>query len=161
MIKSIEVIVKWSLEELGMYSDDAHAMIMRTGMAESGYRALEQSGGPAIGFFQIEPETLNDTVENYINYRPQLKTKLYSIGFDDIESEIRLMSNIALQAAFCRLKYRRDSKPIPKWDDIEGQAKYWKRIYNSELGRGTVEHFIKANHGYELSYEAIEDNDNG
>ena len=153
MIDCIELITKWALNELDMYSDDAHAMIMRTGMAESGFRALAQEGGPAIGFFQIEPATLGDTMENYVMYRPELKTKLYALGFDDVDSEIRLMSNIALQAAFCRLKYRRDSKPLPKWDDIEGQAKYWKRIYNSHLGKGTVEHFLEANKGYDLDYE--------
>ena len=153
MIKCIESITKWALEELDMYSDDAHAMIMRTGMAESGYRALAQDGGPAIGFFQIEPATLGDTMENYVMYRPELKTKLYALGFDEIDSEMRLMANISLQAAFCRLKYRRASKPLPKWDDIEGQAKYWKRVYNSPLGKGTVEHFLKANKGYDLSYE--------
>ena len=153
MIKCIESITKWTLEELDMYSDDAHAMIMRTGMAESGFRALAQEGGPAIGFFQIEPATLGDTIDNYVIYRPELKTKLYALGFDEVDSEIRLMSNIALQVAFCRLKYRRDSKPLPKWDDIEGQAKYWKRVYNSELGRGTVKHFLEANDGYLLDYE--------
>ena len=78
MIKCIESITRWTLEELDMYSDDAHAMIMRTGMAESGFRALAQEGGPAIGFFQIEPATLGDTIENYVIYRPELKIKLYA-----------------------------------------------------------------------------------
>ena len=55
------------------------------------------------------------------------------------------MSNIALQVAFCRLKYRRDSKPIPSKHKIEAQAEYWKRVYNTRLGKGTTEHFLKAN----------------
>ena len=55
------------------------------------------------------------------------------------------MSNMSLQVAFCRLKYRRDKYALPGMDNIEAQAKYWKRVYNSEKGRGTVEHFIKAN----------------
>ena len=55
------------------------------------------------------------------------------------------MSNIALQVAFCRLKYRRDKYPLPKASDLEGQAKYWKRVYNSKLGKGTVKHFIEMN----------------
>ena len=62
---------------------------------------------------------------------------------DDIE--ISVMSNLAVQAALCRLHYRRDSKPIPSWDDLEAQGKYWKRVYNTIKGRGTVGHFIKAN----------------
>ena len=88
---------------------------------------------------------MNDTIENYVNYRPELKTKLYALGYDDLDSEMRLMSNMSLQVAFCRLKYRRDRYALPDKDNIEAQAKYWKRVYNSEEGRGTVSHFIKAN----------------
>ena len=115
-------------------------------MAESGYRALEGYGNnPAIGFWQVEPFTMFDTIDNYINYRPELKTKIYGLGYDEKDAEMRLMSNMSLQVAFCRLKYRRDKYALPGMDDIEAQAKYWKRVYNSEKGRGTVEHFIKAN----------------
>ena len=85
---------------------------------------------------------------NYVNYRPEIKKSLESIGLvwnSDKDFEYSLLSNIAVQAAFCRLKYRRDSKPIPSWDDLEAQAKYWKRVYNTELGKGTVKHFIDSN----------------
>lgn len=58
------------------------------------------------------------------------------------------MSNISLQVAFCRLKYRRDKHSIPSFKDVENQAKYWKRVYNTELGKGTVEHFMKASKDY-------------
>ena len=70
---------------------------------------------------------------------------MYGLGYDDKDAEMRLMSNMSLQVAFCRLKYRRDRHALPSMENIEAQAKYWKRVYNSEEGRGTVEHFIKAN----------------
>jgi hypothetical protein len=146
MEKSIRKIIKWTLEYLHMDSEDARDLIYKTGMAESGYRALEGYGkNPAIGFWQVEPFTMFDTIDNYINYRPELKTKIYGLGYDEKDAEMRLMSNMSLQVAFCRLKYRRDKYALPGMDDIEAQAKYWKRVYNSEKGRGTVEHFIKAN----------------
>ena len=145
MRKEIREIIEFTLEHLDMHSDDAVEMVYKTGMAESGYRALRQMGGPAIGFFQVEPATMNDTIKNYVNYRPALQAKLWALGWDDSNGEKRLLSSIALQVAFCRLKYRRDSKPLPKANDVVEQAKYWKRVYNTELGRGTVKHFIKAN----------------
>jgi len=149
MIDTLKKIIKWTLEYLDMYSDDAADLIFKTGMAESGYRALEGYGAnPAIGFWQVEPATMYDTMENYVNYRKALKAKVYELGYDSNDAEMRLMSNIALQVAFCRLKYRRDRYPLPKSGDVEAQAKYWKRVYNSEKGRGTVEHFIKANNGH-------------
>lgn len=69
MIKQIEQITVWTLEKLGMYSDDSLALIMRTGFAESGFKHLEQmGGGPAIGFFQCEPATIKDICDNYLSY---------------------------------------------------------------------------------------------
>ena len=148
MIKEIKEIAEHALYRLDSYSDDALALVVRTGMAESGYRALKGygEGNPAIGFWQVEPATLNDMVTNYIKYRPHYEKNLISLGmnFND-DMIISVISNMAVQAGLCRLHYRRDKDPIPSWDDLEAQAKYWKRVYNTVEGRGTVEHFIKAN----------------
>ena len=149
MIGEIKEIVEHSLYRLDCYSDDALALVVRTGMAESGYRALRGYGesNPAIGFWQIEPATLFDMMRNYIVYRPQYRKTLEKLGMefkgDDIE--ISVMANMAVQAGLCRLHYRRDKDPLPSWDDLEAQGKYWKRVYNTYKGRGTVKHFMKAN----------------
>ena len=148
MKKEIKKIIEWSLQHTGMYSEDAAALVFRTGMVETGYKYLKQmGGGPAIGFFQLEPNTLYDIIDNYVTYRPELRTDLYALGYEDSDSEIRVMGNIALQAAFCRLVYRRDKHPLPKMGDLIGQAKYWKRVYNTELGKGTIKHFMEMNNG--------------
>tara|TARA_Y100000034_G_C6584860_1_gene253835 strand:- start:41 stop:529 length:489 start_codon:yes stop_codon:yes gene_type:complete len=149
MIDEIKEIVEYALYKVDSYSDDALALVVRTGMAESGYRALKGygEGNPAIGFFQIEPATMYDMMRNYIVYRAPYRRALEGLGMefkgDDIV--VSVMSNIGVQAALCRLHYRRDKDPIPPWDDLEGQAEYWKRVYNTNLGRGTTEHFIEAN----------------
>ena len=147
MKESIKKIIDWTLKEIKMYSPEAAEMVYRTGLAETGYRHLEQIKGPAIGFFQIEPATLTDTWDNYIGYRQSLKTLLWALGFDGKDDVQRVMGSIILQVVFCRLKYRRSPKALPECGDLEGQAKYWKSIYNSELGKGTVEHFMEACHG--------------
>ena len=148
MINEIKEIAEYALYRIDSYSDDALALVVRTGMAESGYRALKGygDGNPAIGFWQIEPATMNDMIENYINYRSKYKKTLISLGMNfEKDTIMSVMSNMAVQAALCRLHYRRDKDPIPSWDDLEGQASYWKRVYNTVEGRGTVEHFMKAN----------------
>ena len=149
MTKEIKEIAEYALYRLNCYSDDALALIVRTGMAESGYRALRGYGGgnPAIGFWQVEPATLFDMMRNYISYRPKYRTILEGMGmqFDGDDVEMSVMSNLTVQAALCRLHYRRDKDPIPSWDDLEAQGKYWKRVYNTIKGRGTVKHFIEAN----------------
>ena len=149
MISEIKEIAEHALYRLDCYSDDGLALVVRTGMAESGYRALRGYGesNPAIGFWQIEPATMYDMMRNYIVYRPQYRKALEELGMefkgDDIEMSV--MANMAVQSALCRLHYRRDKAPIPSWDDIDAQARYWKRVYNTVKGRGTVKHFVKAN----------------
>jgi hypothetical protein len=145
MEKSVKKIIKYVLGRMGMDSEEARAMIFATGKAESGYRVLEQMGGPAVGFFQVEPATAQDVWDNYVFYRPQIKTDLYALGLDDEDLKHSIMSSIALQVAFARLQYRRFKDPLPKSDNKEAQAKYWKKFYNTELGRGTIEHFLEAN----------------
>ena len=149
MINEIKEIAEHALYKIDCYSDDALALVVRTGMAESGYRALRGygEGNPAIGFWQVEPATLYDMMRNYIIYRPKHRKNLEELGMeftgDDIEMSV--IRNIGVQAALCRLHYRRDRDPIPSWDDLKGQASYWKKVYNTHLGKGTVEHFMRAN----------------
>ena len=145
--KAVNKIVKETLKRMGLHSEEAVALIMATGAAESGYRHLQQIKGPALGFFQMEPATARDIMENYVIYRPKYKNALMTLGFDDADLDFCLFTNIAVQAAMCRLHYRRVPKPLPAIDDIGAQARYWKKYYNSHLGKGTVEHFIKSNKG--------------
>ena len=143
MINEIKEIVEYALYKVDSYSDDALALVVRTGMAESGYRALKGygEGNPAIGFWQIDPATMNVMMKNNIHYRSNYKKNLISLGMNfEKDTTMSVMSNMAVQAALCRLHYRRDKDPLPSWDDLEGQASYWKRVYNTVEGRGTVEH---------------------
>ena len=146
MKKQIREIIDWSLKEMGLHSEDAVDLVYKTGNAETGYRHLKQmGGGPAIGFWQVEPATLIDIMNNYVKYRPELEKRLKSLGFSESDMETRVMSNIALQAVFCRLKYKRDKYALPESNDLKGQAEYWKRVYNTHLGKGTIKHFMEAN----------------
>ena len=141
---SIKKIIKYALKQLDMYSADAADLVFKTGMAESRYRHLRQISGPALGFFQCEPATMDDVWENYVSYRAPIKVRLWELGYKE-EDRMSFLGNIAVQAAFCRLQYRRDKHPLPSKSDIEAQAEYWKRVYNTVKGKGTVEHFIEAN----------------
>ena len=143
-MKAMKNIISKTLKKVNLYSEDAVDLIYETGNAESHYIALEQyGGGPALGYFQCEPATMNDCIENYINYRPELKESLLSLGFLEDDAEYSLQTNIAVQIFFCRIKYRRDKDPIP--NNLTERAAYWKKVYNTNAGKGTVQHYIKAN----------------
>jgi len=71
------------------------------------------------------------------------KTKiLRELGVDIglVEWE-HLRYNSFLSLLFCRLYYLAIKEPIP--DTLEGRALYWKKYYNSYLGKGTPKHYKK------------------
>ena len=144
-MKNIIKEVLTSLEHLTEIpnSNEAVNLIYETGMAESGYRALVQRGGPALSFFQIEPATARDIFNNYVEYREPLVEALINFGLDPMNLNFSVKTNIAIAICMCRFHYRRVPSAIPK--TIEGRAKYWKKHYNTELGKGTVEHYLDAN----------------
>ena len=119
----------------------AEELIWRTGLAESGYRTrVQYGGGPARGYWQMEPATERDIWENYLAYRPKLAKKIKKFAGNDQSLE----RNDRYAAAMCRVHYMRVPDPLPLNGDVEGQAHYWKRCYNSTAGKGTVEHFMEA-----------------
>ena len=146
MKDSIKKIAKQVCEDLDMYSEDVVDLIIATGNAETGFRHLEQMGnGPALGFFQIEKNTIDDVLKNYARYRPAVMNVLLEYGLRQGDEHFSVMSNIALQVAFCRLCYRRVPDPIP--NNLKDMAKLWKKSYNTEGGKGTIKHFLEANKG--------------
>ena len=125
---------------------EAVALIYETGNAETGYRNLIQmGGGPAVSFFQLEPATIQDIFNNYVEFRQPLVEVLIQFGLDPMDLEFCVKTNIALAICMCRFHYRRVPSSIPKTK--EQRAKYWKEHYNTNLGKGTVVHYLKANKG--------------
>ena len=54
-----------------------------------------------------------------------------------------LQKNDVLSALFARVKYFESGEPIPSASDIDAQAEYYKRIYNTAKGKANVEKFKK------------------
>ena len=52
-----------------------------------------------------------------------------------------MTGNLYYATAMCRVHYRRVKEPIP--NTVIGQAQYWKRYYNTPLGKGTEENYIQ------------------
>jgi len=126
-----------------MGGEAATNLVLGTAIQESRLTYLKQlHDGPALGLFQMEPATHDDIWENYLAYRPDLARWVSSLTpFDRTSHE--LIGNLWYSTAMCRVHYRRDPEPLPAADDIEGLAEYWKRVYNTYEGAGTVEEFIE------------------
>lgn len=122
------------------YSLAAENLLMGIASHESKFKYIRQvGGGPARGFFQMEPVTEQDIWENYLRYKGDLRDKIVQLQG---RVEFDLAGNLAYQVAMARVHIWRSPYPLPEHDDIEGQAKLWKVAYNTYKGKGTVEKFI-------------------
>jgi len=148
-----ELIIVKTLKHLDLYSKSAENLLFGTAAHESlRFTYLKQVKGPALGFYQCEPDTHHDIWRHYIGYRSKLAVKVRSLaGYrwaHQFIPDSELIGNLYYATAICRIHYLRVPEKLPEPDNIEGLAQYWKQHYNTRLGAGTVEQFIKA---YELA----------
>ncbi|WP_422444221.1 hypothetical protein [Endozoicomonas sp. ALB091] len=138
-------VIKPTLLHLGMHSESAVNLLLGTVAHESKMGAfLKQVGGPALGIYQIEPATLEDVYKNYLSYRPSLLKDIEALRAEGMTRDQSLINNLAYATAIARLVYRRVPEPLPAHDDIAGLAAYWKKHYNTYLGKGNRQQFMDA-----------------
>ena len=124
------------------YSIHAENLILGTAAQESAYgKYIKQiGGGPALGKFQMEPETHNDIWKNFLKYKPRLARLILDISGVSNPDHRELENNDIYACAMCRVHYFRQKEAIPP--TINGYAYYWKKYYNTEKGKGTIAKFI-------------------
>lgn len=155
-LRQISSLLKDVLIEANLYSDNAHSLMLGTGAQESRYQYLRQLGdGPARSFWQIEPATAYDNLENYLQFRSRLKDRILGASYlhqgvveailqDHNEAALETLSellerNMAFAVLMARIRYYRSPGAIP--GDLAGIAGYWKTHYNTASGAGSAEEF--------------------
>ncbi len=144
------LVIRPTLERLGLSSPAAVNLLLATAIVEStagGMQYLKQrSGGPALGIYQIEPATHRDVWENYLRFRDTLADTVWSLSTVEWRgaslAHNELIWNLAYATAIARIVYLRDPQPLPPAEDLPALGAYWKRVYNTSAGKGTVEHFL-------------------
>lgn len=137
------LVVRPSIGRIGLWSFAAEVLVLGTALHESHARYVDQltpGPGPAYGLWQMEAPTHEDLWRNFIRYNPVLRDRLLEIAGYDSQPRPpveELVGNLFYGAAMCRVHYRRVREPLP--GGAEELAGYWKRHYNTHLGRGTVE----------------------
>ena len=146
-------MIKRVITRMGMYSKQVEDLMLGTGLYESQYRYLRQIGGSGVAksFWQVEVATAQDNINSYLKFR-QSKSRMcasaalvsvqyVSPGIKNEEVGDMLEANIAYAIMHARLKYWRVPKKVPT--DLEGQAHYYKKYYNSAQGKAKEEEYIK------------------
>jgi hypothetical protein len=84
----------------------------------------------------MEEETEDDIHRNYLMYRPKLSELVAALrtGLRDDD----MVDSLPYQVAMARIHYRRVPDPLPDYRDPYALGAYWKRWYNTPLGKGKV-----------------------
>lgn len=142
------------------YSENAVELLMLTAAQESHLgKYIKQMRGPASGIMQMEPATEADIWDNYLAFDTPLRKKIKKLYGGAAASAngqrfYPLHVNLAYQIAMARVHYRRVPTPLPRIklipmskvtvrtvesESVDALATYWKKYYNTPLGKGTVE----------------------
>lgn len=141
-------LIERVLTEINMHSRAAVKLLLGTAAQESAFGTYlrQVGGGPALGVFQMEPDTERDIWKNYLAYREDLAETVWQIAgaaYDVGSSVDALEANLSYQIAMARIHYLRIKEPLPPHDDVNGMARYWKRHYNTLKGAGSEQEFVE------------------
>jgi hypothetical protein len=135
----------------GFNSPAAVELLLGTTAHESHFEYLDQvtgpndeTLGPGIGPYQMEPPSLKDNFDNFLHFAANraLCDRVLSMLAARPSMEEQLATNWAFATAMARIKYWRSSVPMAAPGDIAGHARVWKRVYNTPQGAGREEDFI-------------------
>ena len=144
-----EVNQLFSSQEGGAHLPDQTEFMKRVAATESNY-GQDKLGDYSFSAFQLDPIRYKDIKEKGAGGNAKeriavankyLAKKLGRDDFDIMNLNLKEEShNPYIGAVLARLGLASVPKAIPK--DLEGQADYWKKYWNTEAGKGTSEHFI-------------------
>lgn len=148
-------------------SRSARELLVGTAQAESALlHGLQVPNGPARSRFQIEPGTLRlmwDWLQRPANARFAPSLDLLLPGFAggataDLDwLADHLCWNDWLACGLARLLYWSWPDPLASPGDWPGHARAWKRMYNTEHGKGTPEKFLARTRSVQAYFEQARD----
>lgn len=142
----LDYIIKPTLEYMGgnYNSKNAQMLLLATAAIESdcGYY-IKQIKGPALGIWQIEPDTFHDIYSNCDALRkPEIQKRVEGLSIN--AGCAWLIASPMYSCAIARLKYSMDKAALPDHDNMKAIYDYYKRIYNTPLGASTFDKFVAA-----------------
>lgn len=141
-----ELIIRPSLQAIGLYSENVEELLVATMAHESkGGTYLAQLGGDAnsaLGIFQMEPATLDWLWLKVVN-SPTLHSSI--MGFiTDKSSELKeeLVFNLYFSTQMARMRYYVTPATIPDKNDLDGIWNIYKTYYNTSKGEASKNEFV-------------------
>ena len=114
---------------------------------------FKQINGPALSPYQMEPNTAIDIETNFLAFNSKLKELRDRYYNDHFGIEVNLVSNLFYSTFMARMHFYRVKENLPDSSNIHSIANYWKKYYNTSLGKGKVGDFIVSHKKYVINNE--------
>lgn len=141
------LIIEPTLKLLGLYDMSAVNLLLGTAAVESdcGEYIEQIPAGHAKGIYQIEMATHDDIVNRFLtkDRYDYIRKVIRDLKIQSLSNEQNLIGNLYYSTAIARMVYYRIPTILPIYNSKEELASYWKRYYNTFLGKGTIERFIQ------------------
>ena len=136
-------IVRPALADLQLQSAAFEELLIFTCAVESnGGTYVHQIQGPALGIYQIEPNTFTDLWANYIIRTPNVVNLLsLNFGLNRVPQPMEIITNLRLATALCALYYSW-KKANPNSTDANYLWNLYQSLYNTELGAAQMDESI-------------------
>jgi len=123
------------------YSDDAVELLMMIAAHESKLGVhIRQVNGPALGIFQIEPATHDDTWENGDSC--ELNASLLGYDWECEHTSDKLEWDIRYQIFMARQRLFMKPEAIPSKSTPKDMARYCKEHWNTVLGKASASDYL-------------------
>lgn len=140
-----QYIINPILDKFTLYSKFAEELLIFTCAAESqGGTYLAQVKGPALGIYQMEPNTHTDIWENFLRYRStRIQQLALNMNIPMMPESGRLIYDLHYATIMARFHYLRVSERFPEEINEETLWHYYKAHYNTPKGKAKKDNAIK------------------
>ncbi len=136
-----------ALQEIDLYSENAKVLLQTIMAHESnmGQFVAQYDGGPALGFYQMEPNTFDEVWNKILGERFILKHQIMkSCNFASEPLPEDMVYNLKFATQMARAFFLRIKAPLPDSTNIAKVARYAKLFWDTPEGKATDEDYIQA-----------------
>ncbi len=148
--RQVLAMTKTICDKLGG-GENAIKLVVETAQKETKLGAYKDKTpyGAGVGLCQFDLNGFRDTQDRTPESRREAIIKAFNIDILQV-SHRELAYSPFLSLLFCRLFYLLRPGAIPS--DVLGRAEYWKKWYNSSLGKGTIDQYVEDQKNIEFKY---------
>ena len=141
--------VRPALDAINLWSTNAEELLIAICAHESlGCSYLIQVGGPALGPYQMEPDTHDDIWAKSLHDGTPLKETILRYCLDGNPFAHQMCWDLQYATMMARVFLLRIPEALPDASDVTAMANYWKKYWNTPLGAGNVSDFINNYHSF-------------